>query len=94
LDYSGVEAPVLLATTFHPGWRREDGGKIYAATPFYILTFTDRPVSLRFGRDWYDVAALWVSGATLLVLFGSSLWKSYSIGAIGKLIRRRPINAT
>jgi hypothetical protein len=90
----GVEAPILIATTFHPRWRREDGGKIYASTPFYVLTFTDRPVSLRFGRDWYDVVALWVSGATLLALMGHSLWNSYSSGMIGKLIRRPPINAT
>jgi hypothetical protein len=92
VDYSGAEAPVLLATTFHPRWRREDGGKIYAATPFYMLTFTDHPVFLRFGRDWYDVAALWVSGVTILVLLGYSLWNSYSSGVIGKLIRRRLIN--
>jgi hypothetical protein len=89
----GVEAPILIATTFHPRWRREDGGKIYAATPFYMLTFTAHAVSLRFGRDWYDVLALWVSGVTLLVLLCYSLWTSYSSGVIGKLIRRRPINA-
>jgi hypothetical protein len=96
LDYKssgGADAPVLIATTFHPRWRREDGGKIYAATPFYMLTFTDHAVSLRFGRDWYDVAALWVSGVTLLVLLCYSLWTSYSSGVIGKLIRRRSINA-
>jgi hypothetical protein len=90
----GVEVPVLIATTFHPRWRREDGGKIYAATPFYMLTFTDHPISLRFGRDWYDVAALRVSGATLLVLLCYSLRNSYSSGMVGKLIRRHPINAT
>jgi hypothetical protein len=94
VDYSGAEAPVLIATTFHPRWRREDGGKIYAATPFYMLTFTDHPVSLRFGRDLYDVAALWVSGATLLVLLCYSFWNSYSSGMVGGLIRRRPTNAT
>jgi hypothetical protein len=87
------EVPVLIATTFHPKWRREDGGKIYAATPFYMLTFTDHSVSLRFGRDRYDVAALWISGITLLVLFGHLLWNSYSNGMIGKIIRRR-INTT
>ena len=91
---SSAEAPVLIATTFHPRWRREDGGKIYAATPFYMLTFTDHSVSLRFGRDWYDVAALWVSGVTLLFLLGYSLWNSYSNGMVGKLIRRRSINVT
>jgi len=91
---SGIEVPVLIATTFHPRWRREDGGKIYAATPFYMLTFTDHVVSLRFGRDWYDIAALWVSGVTLLVLLCYSLWTSYSSGAIGELIRRSPINVS
>ena len=54
-------APILVATTFHPKWRRADGGMLYAATPFYMLTFADRPVALTFSRQWYDRAALWVS---------------------------------
>jgi hypothetical protein len=94
LNYSGAEAPVLIATTFHPRWRREDGGRIYAATPFYMLTFTDHPVSLRFGRDWYDLVALLVSCVTILALLGCWLWNSYLNGVIRKLINRRSIHAT
>jgi hypothetical protein len=61
-------APILVATTFHPKWRRADGGMLFAATPFYMLTFADKPVSLTFSRQWYDRAALWVSGITFVGL--------------------------
>jgi len=57
-------APILVATTFHPKWRRADGEMLYAATPFYILTFADGPAALTFSRQWYDRAALWVSAIT------------------------------
>jgi len=41
---NGDSVPVLIATTFHPNWLRNDGASVYAATPFYMLTFVDRPV--------------------------------------------------
>jgi hypothetical protein len=67
--------PVLVANTFHPNWRREDGGTIYPATPFYTLTFLDGPVSLIYGRVWYERLAIWVSGGTLAFV---SLWFIWS----------------
>jgi hypothetical protein len=71
----GVEpAPILVATTFHPKWRRADGGLLYAATPFYMLTFADRPVTLTFSRQWYDWGALWVSAITFVGLACFSAW--------------------
>jgi len=67
-------APILVATTFHPKWRRADGGLLYAATPFYMLTFADRPVTLTFSRQWYDWGALWVSAITFVGLACFTAW--------------------
>jgi hypothetical protein len=67
-------APILIATTFHPKWRRTDGGMLYAATPFYMLTFADRPVTLTFSRQWYDWAAFWVSAITFAGLACFTAW--------------------
>ena len=61
-------APILVATTFHPKWRRADDRALYAATPFYMLTFADGPVTLSFRRQWYDWAALWFSAITFVGL--------------------------
>ncbi len=71
-------APILVATTFHPKWGREDGGMLYAATPFYMLTFADRPAALTFSRQWYDKAALWVSAITFagLAFFTTRLFST------------------
>jgi hypothetical protein len=68
--------PILVATTFHPKWRRMDGETLYAATPFYMLTFADRPVTLTFSRQWYDRAALWVSAITLVGLGCFTTWSA------------------
>jgi hypothetical protein len=62
------QAPILVATTFHPKWRRADDRTLYAATPFYMLTFADGPVTLSFKRQWYDWAALWFSAITFVGL--------------------------
>jgi hypothetical protein len=67
-------APILVATTFHPKWSRADGGMLYAATPFYMLTFADCPVTLTFSRRWYDWAALWVSAITFVGLACFAAW--------------------
>jgi len=69
-------APILVATTFHPKWRRADGGMLYAATPFYMLTFAARPVALTFSRQWYDRAALWVSAITFVGLACFTAWSA------------------
>jgi hypothetical protein len=69
-------APILLATTFHPKWRRADGGMLYAATPFYMLTFADRPAALTFSQQWYDRTALWVSTITFAGLACFTAWSA------------------
>jgi len=68
--------PVLVANTFHPNWKREDGATVYPATPFYTLTFADGPVRLVYGRVWYEKLATWVSAATLAFLL---LWLIFSV---------------
>ena len=84
-------APILVATTFHPKWRRADGGMLYAATPFYMLTFADRPVTLIFSRQWYDRVALWISALTFVALgffmARSVLWSKNSLSPMKNELR-------
>ena len=68
--------PILISTTFHPRWHSDDGGQIYAATPFYMLTFTQGQTRLVYEREWYERVALWASAATLLVLLSLCVWKA------------------
>ncbi|HEU4796002.1 MAG TPA: hypothetical protein VFT02_10260, partial [Pyrinomonadaceae bacterium] len=71
--------PVLIANTFHPAWRRTDTHPLYAATPFYTLTFVDKSATIVYGRRWFDRIGLWVSVVTgALVCFGL-LWKGRSL---------------
>src|SRR5207237_6777445 len=82
----GRDVPVLLATTFHPNWSRADGAPIYAATPFYMLTFADRQFRLDYGRRGYERAALYLSAGALVftcLLFG---WR------IMRVFRMRRVN--
>jgi hypothetical protein len=62
---SAEAIPVVVATTFHPNWRRSDGGPIYATTPFFMLTFVDKPVTISFRREWPDKLGLWISVVAL-----------------------------
>jgi hypothetical protein len=57
--------PVLVRTTFHPGWRRGDGLRLYPATPFFILTFADRSFQAKFQRNGIEWASLVISGCML-----------------------------
>jgi hypothetical protein len=61
-------APVLIANTFHPNWQRTDGKSVYAATPFYMLTFVDQSTSVVYGRRWFDRVSLWASVGSFLIL--------------------------
>jgi hypothetical protein len=86
--------PVLIANTFHPNWRREDGETIYAATPFYILTFADGPVRLIYGPVWYERLAIWVSVVTLAIVCLWLIWSSQNatsqpLDQAAKSLRRR-----
>ena len=60
--------PVLVATTFHPNWHRDDGTPIYAATPFYMLTFVKQPTQIIYERKPHERLALWFSGSTFILL--------------------------
>ncbi len=73
---SSVLAPILVATTFHPKWYRADSGTIYAATPFYMLTFADGPVTLTFSRQWYDRAALLISAIAFVLVACFIVWSA------------------
>jgi len=66
--------PVLIANTFHPNWQRTDGKSIYAATPFYMLTFVDQSVIITYGRRWFDTIALWISAGSFLLLCLFTAW--------------------
>jgi hypothetical protein len=71
---TSAPVPVLVNTTFHPNWQRADGQAIYAATPFAMLTFVERPVELAFARRSLDRLALFASAATLVALCGFVGW--------------------
>lgn len=64
------DVPVLISTTYSPRWRVREGNGIYAATPFFMLTFARGPVHLSYARDAKDRAGLWASGLALLALCG------------------------
>ncbi|HEX8072618.1 MAG TPA: hypothetical protein VF546_21900 [Pyrinomonadaceae bacterium] len=66
--------PVVINTTFHPNWRRDDGETVYATTPFAMLTFVDRPTSLTFARRPVERVALYASAAALCALCGFVCW--------------------
>jgi hypothetical protein len=66
--------PVLIATTYHPNWRRKDGELIYPATPFYMLTFVQRPIQLLYARRWYDWLGVIVSSCVLCGLCCFTAW--------------------
>ena len=76
--------PVLINATFHPNWQRADGGKVYATTPFYQLTFVNQSVQLKFERQPIEWVGLWVSAVTLIGLIFFTIWS---------LIRRKRITA-
>ncbi|MDQ3747244.1 MAG: hypothetical protein M3444_22970, partial [Acidobacteriota bacterium] len=42
--HATVDLPVLVATTYSPDWRAREGRQVYAATPFFMLTFARGPV--------------------------------------------------
>ena len=71
---SQEELPVLISNTFHPNWSRDDGDRIYPATPFYQLTFANRPISLNYRRSGADTVGFWISAATLISLLGFGVW--------------------
>jgi hypothetical protein len=64
------DVPVLVSTTYSPRWRAREGNGIYAATPFFMLTFARGPVHLSYARDAKDRAGLWASGLALFALCG------------------------
>jgi hypothetical protein len=60
--------PILIASTFHPNWERSDGSSIYAATPFFMVTFVEQSAVIEHGRTRLDRVALWISAGTLVAL--------------------------
>lgn len=60
--------PLLIRTSYHPNWRRPEGGTVYAVNPMYMLVFADNDTSLVYARRWFDWLALFVSVLTLLSL--------------------------
>jgi len=68
-------SPVLIANTFHPNWQRTDGKSIYAATPFYMLTFVDQSAIITYSRRWLDRVGLWISAGTFVLLCLCTAWR-------------------
>ena len=68
------EMPVLIGTTYHPNWVRADKGPVYAATPFFMLTFVRQPTLLTYERRPTEWLSMIISGSVLLVLGCSLIW--------------------
>jgi hypothetical protein len=67
--------PVLIETSYHPNWHRKDGDAVYAATPFFMLTFVGEPMRLVYERGWWDWVGLSASAVTLIILCGFTGWR-------------------
>ncbi|MDT7780961.1 MAG: hypothetical protein QOC99_3473 [Acidobacteriota bacterium] len=67
---AGGVVPVLVSSTYSPNWRAREGNRIYAATPFFMLTFVSGPTHLAYARSTVDRAGLWASGLSLVMLCG------------------------
>jgi hypothetical protein len=67
--------PVLIQTTYHPNWQRDDREGIYAATPFFILTFVTQPTTLVYQRRTLDRVAMVASASLFLGLCCIGGWK-------------------
>lgn len=78
---SAAKVPVLVSTTYHPNWQRADGAAVYAATPFYMLTFVDGPTKLTFARRRMERLGVAVSAGTLLMLCCFTAWHYRPRGA-------------
>jgi hypothetical protein len=81
---SGI-VPVLMRTSYHPNWFRDDGREVYAATPFFTLTFIDRPTRIHYSRHWYEWLALLATALALLTLV---------VHVINPLARRYTLDVT
>jgi hypothetical protein len=69
-----TSTPVLIETTDHPNWRREDGDDIYAATPFFMLTFVSEPTRIVYARGPFDKIALFGSAVAFFCLCAFTGW--------------------
>jgi len=70
-----VDVPVLIATTYHPNWRRTDNEPIYTATPFFMLTFVKESAQLVYERRSLDRLGVVVSASALLLLCCVTAWR-------------------
>jgi hypothetical protein len=75
--------PMLVKTTFHPSWLREDGRPTYSATPFFTLTFVRGPVRIKYERQWSEWVSIYCSAGGFILLcsyafrrYNQPLWGS------------------
>lgn len=66
-------APVLVRTSYHPNWQRNNGQAIYAVTPMFMVTFVNQSTNIIFTRRWFDWGALSISALVFVTLIGISL---------------------
>jgi hypothetical protein len=66
--------PVLVNSTYHPNWQRDDRGEIYAVTPFNMLLFTRQPTRLFYGRRALDEVGIWLSACVFASLILFTCW--------------------
>ena len=66
--------PVLVNSTFHPNWRRDDRVEIYAVTPFNMLLFTRQPTRLFYGRRALDDVGIRLFACVFVSLILFTCW--------------------
>ena len=67
--------PTLIETTYHPSWQRTDHQPIYSVTPFFMLTFIQRPAQIVYARRWYDWLGVLCSTSSFAFLCVHTLWR-------------------
>ena len=69
LNRTAMSVPIIIRTTFHPDWIRDDGLRVYPVSPFFMLTFATDGFRVRFRRTGIEQAALAISACAFFVLF-------------------------
>lgn len=75
VTHAGEKVPTLVGVTYHPNWQRVDGQAVYAATPFFMLTFVQQQTQIRYQRQWPEWLAVGVSAGTIILVSSLLAWR-------------------
>lgn len=78
-------APVMIRESYFPHWRMAGGGRVYLATPSYMMTFLEGGDRLAFTRPPLELVLSCISISALLVTLGAILLMRRSDAVRGTL---------